>query len=185
MMRNNFCKTRPLPSIFFLVLIALLTFIVITQPEFFVCATEEKPDDNLIILFTHDMHSNLEEYNVPASNNTVVSRGGYARISTAVNSERLGREKNVLLLDAGDFSMGTLFHVVRSESSSELRLMGMIGYDATTFGNHDFEYGPDQLAQALLSAKKYNKDKLPAIVASNTIVDLRIKALDYFLKAYD
>lgn len=184
MTRNNFCKTKFFPRITLLTTTALVVSIAIAQAVFCAPAAEERAANNLIILFTHDLHSNLEEYNVPASNNTVASRGGYARLSAAVNNERLGREKNVLLLDAGDFSMGTLFHVVRFESSPELRIMGIIGYDATTFGNHDFEYGPNQLAAALLAAKKYNKEELPAIVASNTIADPRIKALDYFRKAY-
>ncbi len=141
------------------------------------------PWHTLTILFTHDLHSNLEEYPMPWQDKVIIA-GGYARLSTAIQRERWGREKNTLVLDAGDFSMGTLLHTVRSRFSPELIAMGAMGFDATTFGNHDFEFGLDQLADALLAAKRLAKTKLPVIVASNLVVDKRIPSLKYFYSAY-
>jgi len=125
----------------------------------------------LNILFTHDLHSNLDEYFMPAPDGGAVLTGGYARLAKAIANERKGKEKDTLVLDGGDFSMGTLFHTIRSKYSPELITMGLMGYDATTLGNHEFDFGPGQLGAALLSAKKYGHKTLPAIIASNTIVD--------------
>ena len=52
-------------------------------------------------------------------------------------------EGPVLVLDAGDYSMGTAFGAAIRETGGELQLMSRMGYDATTFGNHDFDLGPD------------------------------------------
>ncbi|MDR7868284.1 MAG: hypothetical protein RIN56_15915 [Sporomusaceae bacterium] len=98
---------------------------------------------NLVILFTHDTHSHIAEY-PPVSGDGITGRaGGLARIAAAIDAERRGREDRVLLLDAGDFSMGTIFHTIRSTRSAELVLMGALAYDATTFGNHDFDFTAD------------------------------------------
>ena len=55
----------------------------------------------------------------------------------------------VLTLDAGDYSMGTPFAAASRELGGELQLMGRMGYDATTFGNHEFDLGPEGLGQAI------------------------------------
>ncbi len=72
----------------------------------------------------------------------------------------------VLILDAGDFSMGTAFAAAIRETGGELQLLARMGCDATTFGNHDFDLGPDGTAQAITVAAKAGY--LPAVVASNT-----------------
>jgi len=85
-----------------------------------------------------------------------------------VEKSRTGRENDAILVDAGDFSMGTLFHTSFMQEGSELRLMGQMGYDAITFGNHDFDFRPEGLAKALRAAKG-KAVRLPKIVASNTV----------------
>ncbi|OGP81774.1 MAG: hypothetical protein A2Z08_10440 [Deltaproteobacteria bacterium RBG_16_54_11] len=149
-----------------------------------VAAAQAGPAHNLVVLFTHDMHSNLDEYAVPSGDDKVVITGGYARLSTAIRNERKGKEGDTLVVDAGDFSMGTLFHTIRSTYALELVAMGMMGYDATTFGNREFEFGPGPLAHCLLSAKSHGKGGLPAIIASNTVVDSHAPELASFHKAY-
>ena len=136
------------------------------------------------MLFTHDMHSNLDEYATPSDNDGVVITGGYARLSTAIQNERKGKEGDTLVVDAGDFSTGMLFHTIRSAYALELVAMGMMDYDATTFGNHEFEFGPGPLAQCLLAAKRHSKGGLPAIIASNTVVDSQAPELAAFRKVY-
>src|SRR5690606_12139850 len=69
-------------------------------------------------------------------------------------------------VDAGDYSMGTLFQTIFSTDSPALRIMGKMGYDVTTFGNHEFDFRAEGLAESLMAAKK-SKDPLPQIVASN------------------
>jgi 5'-nucleotidase len=72
----------------------------------------------------------------------------------------------VLVLDAGDYSMGTPFGAATREIGGELQLMSLMGYDATTFGNHEFDLGPDGLVRSIDAAAKTGR--FPAVVASNT-----------------
>jgi 5'-nucleotidase len=72
----------------------------------------------------------------------------------------------VLVLDAGDYSMGTPFGAATRETGYELQLMARMGYDATTFGNHEFDLGPDGLVKSIDVAAKAGR--VPAVVASNT-----------------
>lgn len=94
------------------------------------------------ILHTNDMHSNFigmgpaSDY-TPLSPNDDQTRGGYARIATLIAARKKAREGEgpVLVLDAGDFSMGTPFAAASREIGGELQLMLRMGYDATTFGD--------------------------------------------------
>jgi 5'-nucleotidase len=72
----------------------------------------------------------------------------------------------VLVLDAGDYSMGTAFAGATRETGCELHLLSRMGCDATTFGNHDFDLGPDGTAKSIAAAAKAGL--VPAVVASNT-----------------
>ena len=72
----------------------------------------------------------------------------------------------MLTLDAGDYSMGTAFAAATRETGGELRLMGRMGYDATTFGNHEFDLGPEGLGKSIGVAAKAGR--IPAVLASNT-----------------
>jgi 5'-nucleotidase/UDP-sugar diphosphatase len=72
----------------------------------------------------------------------------------------------VLVLDAGDYSMGTPFGAATRETGGELQLMSRMGYDATTFGNHEFDLGPDGLGRSISVAAKAGR--VPTIVAANT-----------------
>ena len=72
----------------------------------------------------------------------------------------------VLVLCAGDYSMGTPFGAATRETGGELQLMARMGYDATTFGNHEFDLGPDGLGKSIRVAAKAGH--VPALLASNT-----------------
>ena len=72
----------------------------------------------------------------------------------------------MLVLDAGDYSMGTAFGAATRETGGELQLMSLMGYDATTFGNHEFDLGPDGLGKSISMAAKAGR--VPAVLASNT-----------------
>ncbi len=125
------------------------------------------------ILHTNDLHSNLIGVS-PASDyspfvpNDDATRGGFARLATLIAERRAARsaEGPVLYLDAGDFSMGTAFAAAIRETGGELQLLARMGCDATTFGNHDFDLGPDGTARAITVATKAGH--MPALVASNT-----------------
>ena len=93
---------------------------------------------DVTVLFTHDLHSHL----LPSADTDGSIYGGYARLSTAI-AEQKKLHPNALLLDGGDFAMGSLFQTAFATSAIELRMMGQMGYDVTTFGNHEFDYGFD------------------------------------------
>ena len=73
---------------------------------------------------------------------------------------------DALLIDGGDFSMGSLFQTAYATSAIELRIMGAMGYDATTFGNHEFDYLPQGLA-SMLNAAADSGENVPALVDAN------------------
>lgn len=124
-------------------------------------ATEAKTVD---VMFLHDTHSHLNSFNTVEDGESSVL-GGFARIKTLINEQK---EKNpdTLIVDAGDFSMGTLVQVVFEEEASELRMLGELGVEATTFGNHEFDYYADGLANMLNSALD-SGDTLPELVVCN------------------
>jgi 5'-nucleotidase / UDP-sugar diphosphatase len=127
------------------------------------------------ILHTNDMHSALigmgpaSDY-TPFTLNDDLTRGGYARLARLIAQRREANKNQgpVLVLDAGDYSMGTPFGAASRETGGELQLMSLMGYDATTFGNHDFDLGPEGLGKSIDVAKKAGR--VPAIIASNTNV---------------
>ena len=110
------------------------------------------------------MHDNFLPVKV-LINGSYVELGGYARLKSAIDREKK-LKPDALLLDAGDFSMGTLFQTIFSNDAPELRIMGQMGYDATTFGNHEFDFRGEGLAKSLNAAIE-SGDSLPVIVASN------------------
>lgn len=115
----------------------------------------------ITILYTHDMHSSF----LPKEGPDGHARGGYARLKTLINEQKEAHP-NALVVDGGDFSMGSLFQTAYSTSALELRAMGQMGYDVTTFGNHEFDYRASGLADMLYAAVD-SGDPLPAIVDAN------------------
>lgn len=125
---------------------------------------------NLVILFSHDLHSNVLARPVVAENGTRTESGGFARLATLIRQERRRAAAPPLVVDGGDYSMGTLFHTLFMTESAELRLLGLMGYDAATLGNHEFDFRLDGLARSL-SAAKAKGAILPALVVSNLAVE--------------
>lgn len=116
---------------------------------------------DVTILFTHDLHSHF----LPSADTDGGEFGGYARLMTAIEEQK-AKYPNAVLVDAGDFSMGSLFQTAYATSALELRMMGEMGYDVTTFGNHEFDYLPKGLSSMLNAAVK-SGDRLPQIVDAN------------------
>lgn len=120
-----------------------------------------KPEELVTVLFTHDLHSHF----LPSNEDDGGQFGGYARLMTIINQQK-AKDPNAILVDGGDFAMGSLFQTAYPTSALELRLMGAMGYDATTFGNHEYDYLQSGL-KSMLNAAVESGDKLPAIVNSN------------------
>lgn len=120
--------------------------------------------DSLRVLFSHDLHSNLEPV-AAQRDGQPVERGGVARLGALIKQIR-EQEGEVLLVDAGDFAMGTLYQTVFTTEAPELRLLGRMDYDAVALGNHEFDAGSAGLT-AMLHTALDSGDELPALVCSN------------------
>lgn len=95
---------------------------------------------SLVLLFTGDMHSNLESY---------------PQLAELVEKERaMAQERGVplLLLSTGDAPMGTIYHTLFTTNAADYRALSLLGYDATALGNHDFDFGPHALLRSLAAA---------------------------------
>ena len=100
------------------------------------------------ILFTHDLHSHF----LPQPTAEGGESGGYARLKTVIDGER-AVNPDALLVDGGDFSIGSLIQTLYTTQAAELRTMGAMGYDAVTIGNHEFDHKGTGFAEMLNSAK--------------------------------
>ena len=90
-----------------------------------------------VILHTNDVHGALDGYAyIPALRERILSQGA----------------SDVLVVDAGDFSQGDIYVSV-NKGKAAIDMMNAAGYDVVTLGNHDFDYGYDQLMQNLKDAK--------------------------------
>nr|MBO2510965.1 bifunctional metallophosphatase/5'-nucleotidase [Gammaproteobacteria bacterium] len=129
------------------------------------------------LLHTNDWQSRLLGYGPnteysPETTGDDDTVGGVARLASLIDERRAAAgEQPVLLLDAGDFTMGTLFHTVTREYAGELRLLSRLGYDATTLGNHEFDFRPKGLAAMLDAAHRALGAQLLPVLSSNLRFD--------------
>lgn len=127
-------------------------------------AAAEADAEQVDILFLHDTHSHLDSFpTVEGGQN--VTLGGFARIKTLIDEKRDGNP-DALLLDAGDFSMGTLVQTIFHTDAPELRMLGYLGCEVSTFGNHEFDYRSVGLSGALEAAAE-SGDPVPALALCN------------------
>lgn len=133
-------------------------------------------DQKLTILHTNDQHSRIEPFDASYTKNP--NEGGFARRASLIQQIR-NKESNVLLLDSGDVFQGTpYFNFFGGEL--EFKLMSIMGYEASTFGNHEFDNGLEGLVKALPNAK------FPFLCSNydfkNTILDGRTETYKIFNK---
>ncbi len=119
-------------------------------------AQDASKEVKLTILHTNDVHSRVEPF--PMDGSRLQGLGGTARRSSLLSKIR-NEEKNVLLLDAGDIFQGTPYFNL-FDGEVELEIMSKLGYDAGTFGNHEFDNG---VAGIL---KHFDKAKFPFVTSN-------------------
>ena len=149
------------------ILVLLITLVLAAGCLMTPALAQEEEGKVATILFTHDMHSHL----LPAEQEGGGEYGGFARLMTALEQERAEAEASgyaCITVDGGDFSMGTPFQTIYTTQATELRSLGALGYDAATFGNHEYEYRADGLAKMLRAAAE-SGDPLPALVQANYV----------------
>ena len=132
--------------------------------------TEKK----ITILHTNDLHSRLigyapESAYSPLTVNNDNTLGGFARIASIIKAEKESDKGTILVLDAGDFLMGTLFPSLEIKTGFQLRLMKTMGYDAISVGNHEFDFGPEWLAGIVSTSGR--KGEIPSLLIGNAMFD--------------
>ena len=142
----------------FLIITMLLPFVMNIPAE---AAEKSKQLD---VLFTHDTHSHLNSFStiVDGEQKEV---GGFAKLKTLID-EKKKENPDTLILDGGDFSMGTLIQTVYDTEAAELRMLGYLGCDVSTLGNHEYDYRSKGLAD-MLTAAKNSGETVPSLVVCN------------------
>ena len=126
----------------------------------------------IVIIHTNDLHSRLAgfapelDYS-PLTVNDDNTVGGFARIASIIKNEQEKNDGITLLVDAGDFLMGTLFQGVEVQTGFQMRLMKKMGYDVLALGNHEFDYGPAKLAEIIGSG--HQRGEIPALLLGNGV----------------
>lgn len=139
--------------------------------------SQEQDPGEVTILFTHDIHSRLDEYKVQRTGASGEKKGeettfagGFARLKTKIDEKR-AENPAVFVFDAGDFSMGTLYQTIYETQAAELTMLGRLGVDAATFGNHEFDYRAEGVSNmfhsALRNAKEDETLTLPRFLIAN------------------
>lgn len=134
----------------------------------------QESGQKLIILHTNDLHSRLDGF-APANTYTPLSLnddntiGGFSRIATLIKNEKLNNPDKLLVLDDGDFLMGTIYHYMEEYNGFQLPLMKEMGFDFVAIGNHEFDFGPGKLS--LILERSVLTGDIPEILLSNAEFD--------------
>ena len=105
----------------------------------------------IVILHTNDMHSRIEPLEKEYLDTLVAGKGGMMRRANFVAQQRK-ENKNVLLFDSGDFSQGTAYYNM-FKGAVEIEMMNAMKYDVGTIGNHEFDFGLENMARLFKMAK--------------------------------
>ena len=106
---------------------------------------------HLEVLHTNDTHSCIMPLNPNLADTAVAGRGGFLRRVAMIKEER-AKNPDLLLIDSGDFSQGSPFYNM-FKGDVEVGLMNLMGYDAVTIGNHEFDFGLENMARIFKMAK--------------------------------
>jgi len=135
--------------------------------------------DVLTILHFNDSHSTLSPLG-PRTTNLDGTQGGMARVASIIGLTQM-TEPNVLLLHAGDVSIGDLFFT-KYFAAAEFQLMNSLGFEAMAVGNHEFDLTPDALLGALTAS--FPPGGGFPLVSSNLIFDGTTPLLDNYIEPY-
>ena len=127
----------------------------------------------LVILHTNDTHSCIYPLNKHLADTLLAGRGGFIRRAGMVWEERK-EHPNLLLLDSGDFSQGSPYYTLYT-GDVEVGLMNLMRYDAATIGNHEFDFGVENMARL------FKKADFPVVCAN---YDFTGTALEGIVKPY-
>lgn len=119
---------------------SILSFVFLT----FLPLSAQKVKE-LHILHTNDTHSCIFPLNPNLNDTVVAGRGGFLRRIAMLNEER-AKDPDLLYFDSGDFSQGSPYYTL-FQGDVEALLMNEMHIDAATIGNHEFDYGLENMAR--------------------------------------
>lgn len=106
----------------------------------------------LVIAHTSDTHSCIEPVSLNHPDTTQANKGGFARRASMLKQLRQKHPQNVIVVDCGDFSQGSVYYNL-FKGEVEVKLMNAMKYDAVLIGNHEFDYGLDNLVRLIRLAQ--------------------------------
>ena len=145
-------------------ILSLVLCVVLSFGLFAGFVSADETEKSVDVMFVHDTHSHLNPF-ATVEDGTTQILGGFAKLKTLINEQK-AKNPDTLLLDAGDFSMGTLIQAVYEEEASEIRMLGELGIDVATLGNHEFDYKASGIANMMNNAVA-SGDPIPAMVLCN------------------
>jgi len=151
-----------------------LRYVIAVWAAVFFAANVLAAEKTITIVHTNDMHSHFQGFSPeidyqPFRIQGDETLGGWSRVAAVIQKTRKEKSNPVLVVDAGDYTMGSFFHMLNREEAFELRLLEAMGYDVVTLGNHEFDLKPAGLAATLRTAKA--KGGAPQIVFANAVFD--------------
>ena len=106
---------------------------------------QAKKHKQLVILHTNDTHSAILPINEQLPDTMKAGRGGFLRRIAMLKEER-AKHPDLLYFDSGDFFQGSAYFTM-FKGDVEVGLMNLMGLDATTIGNHEFDFGLENMAR--------------------------------------
>ena len=121
----------------------------------------------LTVLHTNDTHSCILPLNKNLADTMLAGRGGFLRRIAMLKEERQ-RDPDLLYFDSGDFSQGSSYYTM-FQGDVEIGLMNQMGIDAATIGNHEFDFGLDNMARLFRMAN------FPIVCSNYNFADTELK----------
>ena len=113
-------------------------------------AADAQTEKKLVIFHTNDTHSCIMPMNENLADTAVAGRGGFLRRIAMLEEERK-KHPDMMYFDSGDFSQGSAYYTMY-KGEVEVGLMNMMGITAATIGNHEWDYGIEQLVKNIKMA---------------------------------
>ena len=121
----------------------------------------------LTILHSNDTHSCILPLNANLADTTLAGRGGFLRRIVMLKEERR-KDPELLYFDSGDFSQGSSYYTM-FQGDVEVGLMNQMGIDASTIGNHEFDFGLENMARL------FRKANFPIVCSNYDFADTELK----------
>ena len=150
--------------------VCIMTLFSVNQ---LVYAEDDEENEDIKILYTTNLNDHIEGRYEKNANGDSVYVSGYSLLKGAID---LNRDDNSILVDAGNFSFGTIYNSIYATDAPDLSMLATMGYDAVNLGPRDFSYGINTLATMVNAASAS-----PTVVSAN--IDPSANKLNQALEA--